>query len=188
VKSFRELLRRYPQGLTGWLIHARDRHTVAKLSNPIYTTPGDPPPPEQLPLHRSTVTPGNHEHPCRPARPPPPMRGPSDQPSKTGEAPTAPTRSKLTARSGTRPRLHPALPRRMPASWPPARYPPARPRAATAHPSAGSARRGPSPRGRRPLGSGGDRAAPQPAVESRLRPLPAIASTWRPRANHPEGS
>lgn len=43
MKSFRELLRRYPQGLTGWLLHARDRHTVAKLRNPIDTTSRDSP-------------------------------------------------------------------------------------------------------------------------------------------------
>src|SRR6185503_11152015 len=42
-ESFREFLGRYSQSLTRWFLHARDRHTVTMLRNPIYTTPGDSP-------------------------------------------------------------------------------------------------------------------------------------------------
>ena len=49
VKSFREFFCRYSQSLTRWFLHARDRHTVTELRNPIYTTSRDSPTPHFLP-------------------------------------------------------------------------------------------------------------------------------------------
>jgi hypothetical protein len=43
VKSSREFLCQYSQSLTRWFLHARDRHTVTELRNPIYTISRDSP-------------------------------------------------------------------------------------------------------------------------------------------------